>query len=776
MTDSQYSNGSKYSATAHIPDRATLLSGSDMAVVFREPAAPAAPAPGQPGLHSNWVPVEPELFIVLLADGCVIAFNGHVDYGTGIKTALTQIVAEELDVPVSRVTMVLGHTKYTPNQGPTIASASIQVSAVPLRHAAAQIRRWLLEQAAACAGVAADALTLADGEPVVRDDAAMVLPSVEELLSGRRVELLLDCETPTKSPQTYRIVGQPVRRLDIPAKVTGGLTYVQDMRLPDMLHGRVVRPPWVGRDRGSFVGHSLIHVDRSSVAHVPGLVAVIVEGDFVGVVAEREEQAIRAAAELRVQWRKPPALPDFGDLDALLSSQTADRRLLRHDGDVDAALARGNRLRRRYVWPYQLHASIGPSCSLAHYESAQVEGREPRVIVWSGTQYPQSLRADLAALLALDEGRIEIRRMETSGCYGRNCADDVGADAALLSRAVGRPVRVQLSRAQEHGWEPKGAAQLMTVSGAIDDDGCVDAYDFSTCYPSDDAPTLALLLTGAREPHAIAYQMGDRTAVPPYQFGNMRVVCDDISPVVRASWLRGVSALPNTFAHESWMDEAAYKAQADPLAFRLRHLDDARARDTLKAAAQRLGWNSRVAAADLDVNASVLRGRGLAYAQYVHGKFPGVGAAMTAWAVELSVDVRNGVIRVQRVVVSQDSGLIVNPAGVRHQVHGNVIQALSRTLIEQVAFDENGPCSREWGGYPVLTFDDVPEVDVVLLERTEFPPLGVGESASLPGPAAIANALFDATGMRLTEVPFTTERLYNALQDHGLGVDCVAQP
>lgn len=763
----------KYTDMLQLPDPAALASGTDMLVVFRRPVAPTMPPAGQPGLRSNWTPVDPELFVVLLADGRVIAFNGHVDYGTGIRTSLAQIVAEELSVPLDRVIMVLGHTGVTPNQGPTIASASIQISAIPLRHAAAQVRQWLIAQAAAQAGIDAESVTVVDGEPAVKEGISAVVPNISELLSGRRVELLLDCATPTKPRHAYRVVGQAVPRVDIPGKATGGLTYVQDMRLPGMLHARVVRPPWVGRDQGAFIGHSLIEVDRASVNHIPGVVAVVVEGDFVGVVAEREEQAIRAAAELRVQWKTPPSLPAFDDLDALLSAQPVSPRPLQHHGDVDAALARGDVLRRRYVWPYQLHASIGPSCSVANYEAAPAGEIEPRLTVWSGTQYPQSVRADVAALLALDESRIDIRRMETSGCYGRNCADDVGADAALLSRATGRPVRVQLSRAQEHGWEPKGAAQLMTVAGTVDKEGRVAAYDFTTCYPSDDAPTLALLLTGACEPRATPYQMGDRTAVPPYQVDSLRVVCNDMSPIVRASWLRGVSALPNSFAHESWMDEAAYRAQADPLAFRLRHLDAARARDTLRAAAERLGWTSRVAASEIKPDASIVRGRGLAYAQYVHGKFPGVGAAMTAWAVELDVDVRTGVVRVQRVVVSQDSGLIINPAGVRHQVHGNVIQALSRTLKEQVMFDENGPCSREWGGYPVLTFNDIPEVEVVLLERDEFPPLGVGESASVPGPAAIANAIFDATGIRLTEVPFTTQRLHAALRSRGLGADCV---
>ncbi|XQU70929.1 hypothetical protein OJJOAM_003718 [Cupriavidus sp. H18C1] len=315
------------------------------------------------------------------------------------------------------------------------------------------------------------------------------------------------------------------------------------------------------------------------------------------------------------------------------------------------------------------------------------------------------LRIDLSRLTGLDESRIEIVRMEAAGCYGRNCADDVCADAVLLSRAVGRPVRVQLSREQEHLWEPKGAAQLMDVQGALGADGALLGYDFVSRYPSNDAPTLALLLTGTIDTAPRMLEMGDRTAVPPYDYAHTHIACDDTPAIVRAAWLRGVSALPNTFAHESFIDELAHEAGADPLAFRLRHLADERAADLLRAVADEAGWREGergtrgIPAAD-----GKLRGRGIAYARYIHSKFPGFGAAWSAWVVDLEVEPDSGSIRVLRVVVGQDTGMMVNPDGVRHQVHGNVVQTLSRSLKEQVRFHADGVASREWGSYPLMTF------------------------------------------------------------------------
>ncbi|MBB5541071.1 aldehyde dehydrogenase [Paraburkholderia fungorum] len=747
------------------PSRQHLYDAQSVLLVTRPPQPPVRAPIGQPGSRSTFVPTQADMFLVVRDDGSVVAFNGHVDLGTGIGTALAQIVAEELDVPLTRVSIVLGHTNEAPNQGPTIASATIQISAVPLRHAAAQARQFLLTEAAARLKVDPAQLDVRDGVIFQRDDDTIKGLSYGELIAGRRIELTLATDAPLKSPDTYRIVGKSSPRVDIPAKATGELSFVHDVRVPGMLHGRVVRPPYAGIAQGEFIGNSLLHVDEDSLRDLPGIVKVVVIRDFVGIVAEREEIAQQAVKRLDVRWKTVEGLPPLEtseEVEAALRANPASRRDLVIEGDMDAALAQdpARTLERTYVWPFQMHASIGPSCAVADY-------REGTLKVWSGTQNPHSLRADLALLMPLDEAHIEIVRMDAAGCYGRNCADDVAADAALLSRATGSPVRVQLSREDEHAWEPKGAAQLMDVRGALGAQGELAAYDFATRYPSNDAPTLALLLTGTLSPQPQVFEMGDRTAVPPYDYRTMRIVCDDTPPIVRASWLRGVSALPNTFAHESFIDELAAQAGADPVEFRLKHLTDPRAIDLVKAVAEKAGWQPRTAAFkdEAQEQGDVARGRGFAYARYVHSKFPGFGAAWSAWVADVEVNRKSGELAVTRVVVGQDTGTMVNPDGVRHQIHGNVIQATSRALKERVTFGENAVTSQEWGAYPILTFREVPVIDVVMMPRHGEPPMGTGESASLPGAAAIANALYDATGVRFRRPPFTPETIRAALAD-----------
>ncbi len=748
-----------------------LLAHADALLVVREPTAPPKPAPGQPGTATDYVQATPEIFVAVVADGSrvseggagwrVLAFNGHVDLGTGIRTSLAQIVAEEIDVPMARLDMVLGHTNAAPNQGPTIASASIQISAVPLRRAAAQAREHLMQLAAERWNLPRDALRLRDGvvRPRSNDDPRQL--DYGELLAGQHIRLTLappDQPVRLKPASDYRIVGQGVARVDIPAKATGELSFVHDVRVPGMRHGRVIRPPHPGRDAGDFIGRCLIDVDRDSVAHLPGNVQVVAQGDFIGVVADREEQAIAAMRALKVRWKPVPPAPQLDDLAAAIRTNPSKARPLIEDGDVDAVCAQAaTHLRRTYVWPYQMHASIGPSCAVADF-------CDGRLTVWTGTQNPHMLRTDLDRLLKLGEGQIELIRLEAAGCYGRNCADDVCADAALLSRAVGAPVRVQLTREQEHQWEPKGTGQLMDVGAAIDAQGELLAYDFAVRYPSNDAPLLALLLTGAIPGEPRTLEMGDRTAAPPYRYANRRVVCHDMPPIVRSSWLRGVSALPNSFAHDCMIDDLAEAAGADPVEYRLRNLDDARAVALIDATAKHAGWQPRTPGSRGKPDADgVLHGRGVAYARYVHSKFPGFGAAWAAWVIDLSVDAATGRLRVQRIVVGQDTGMVINPDGVRHQIHGNVVQTLSRCLLEKVDFDQAGVSSREWGGYPIIGFKDLPAIDVLQMPRQDEPPMGAGESASVPGPAAIANALFDATGRRFYEAPFTPEAVRAAL-------------
>jgi nicotinate dehydrogenase subunit B len=744
-------------------NRADVLARNGRLAIVRQPAAPVVPARGQPGSHSTFVPAVPEVFVAILDDGTILAFNGHVDLGTGIRTSLGQIVAEELDVAAEQVRMVLGSTASTPNQGPTIASASIQISAIPLRCAAAQARHALLELAAKRTGRAVAQLTTDGGRVFVRGTDSSGGLSFGELVRDQKITLDLNTQVETKDPANYGLIGRSSKRVDIPAKATGQLTFVHDVRVPGMLHGRVIRPPYSGLDSGPFVGTSLVSVDESSVADVPGLRAVIVVGDFVGVVAEREDFAIRAARKLKVEWRPLPPLTSMDDIERTISDAPATRRLLLEEGDVELAReAPGAKtLSRTYVWPYQMHGSIGPSCAVADYR----QPGDGRITVWSGTQNPVSLRHDLSRLVNRDEGDFDIERLEAAGCYGRNCADDVCGDALLLSRAVGQPVRVQLSREDEHLWEPKGTGQVVKVTGTVTHDGQLLGYDFSTRYPSNDAPLLALLLTGEEAPDARVFEMGDRTAVSPYASPNRRFVCEDLASIVRASWLRGVSALPNSFAHDAFADECAALTHTDPLEFRIRHLKDTRAIELLVATGERAGWKPRPSR--IEKEGQLVRGRGIAYARYNHSRFPGFGAAWAVWIVDLAVDRLTGEVKVERVTIGQDTGTLINPDGVRHQIHGNVIQILSRSLKERVRFRDGKVAAREWSSYPILTFAEVPIVDVLLMPRQGEPPLGAGESASVPGPAALANAIFDATGVRFFAPPFTPETIRAGLKAAG---------
>ncbi|MBC7608405.1 MAG: molybdopterin-dependent oxidoreductase, partial [Polaromonas sp.] len=763
-------------------------------LITREPPPASAPVKGQPALVTGNPEEGVEILIAVWDDGSVTALNGHVDLGTGIRTALAQIVAEELDVGLHQVNMVLGDTTRAPNQGATIASASIQIHAVPLRAAAAQAKAWLLARAAGLLDVDTTMLAVQGGVVSIIGNGVGVSAgddktgdkavSYAALLAGQHTALSLNINTHVKAAADYRVVGTSSARVDIPAKATGTLTFVHDMRVPGMLHGRVVRPPYAGADHGDFIGNTLQSVDESSIAHIPGIRAVVVIRDFVGIVAEREEHAEQALRELQVHWKPWPGLRNLDNLEQAIRNNPSTQRKLIDEGDVDAAIAAAAQpMARNYIWPYQMHGSIGPSCAVAAWKnvpprspttcgSLPPEGAafrlgsgpaaEHHLTVWAGTQNPHVLRADLSRLMGLPDTAIDVIRMEAAGCYGRNCADDVAADAALLSRAVGQPVRVQLTREQEHAWEPKGAAQLMQVNGGLNADGSVAAYDFQTSYPSNGAPTLALLLTRTIEPTAQAYEMGDRTARPPYDYANLRVAVNDMPPMLRASWLRGVSALPNSFAHESYIDELATAAGVDPVEFRLRYLSEPRAAELIRATADRAGWMAHTHPQQRSGQGDgpdILHGQGVAYARYIHSKWPGFGAAWAAWVADVEVNRKTGEVHVRRVVVGHDAGTLINPAGVQHQIHGNVVQTTSRALLEQVQItpQTNTVASQEWGSYPILNFRDVPVIEVVTMARPGEPSLGAGESASVPGTAAIANAIFDATGVRFRQPPFTPE-------------------
>jgi nicotinate dehydrogenase subunit B len=696
-----------------------------------------------------------QVHVSIDGSGKVTGFCGHVDLGQGIEVALAQIVAEELDFALEDVAMVLGKTAATPDQGPTIASETIQVTAIPLRRAAATLRHELARRAALQLNAAASDIGFDRGHACAVD---RKLP-IGSLIEAADTELLIDETTEIKDPSQYKIVGHKTGRRDLLAKVSGDFNYIHDIKVDGMLHAHVIRPPYSGRDSGPFVGTSLIGYDEAEIADRDGFIAVVRQGDLLGVVATQPDIARALAEALPVHWRMPPELPNMGALADTIREQPSTERVLDIAGDIDSALHSSDKhLKRSYVWPYQMHGSIGPSCAVADWANGVP-------VVWCGSQNPHMLRGDLAQLVGLEPEDIDVRRYQAAGCYGRNCADDVAGDALIMSRAVGHPVRVQLTRAQENLWEPKGAAQIMDVEGGLKD-GRFHAYRLDTWYPSNRGPNLALLLTGVMGNHPQPVEMGDRTIVPPYVIPHKRITVHDLAPVVRASWFRGVSALPNTFAHECFIDELASEAGADPVEFRLQHIEDTRAADLIQRTAEAAGWDHRTGPR-LRREGRMAYGRGFSHATYVHGNFPGVAAASAAWVCDVAVDTETGEVTLTRVFVGQDQGLVINPDGVRQQIHGNVHQTTGRVLGEQVTFDSIEQTQKSWGDYPIMTFPQAPEIETMLIERPDEPPLGVGESAAVPSASAIASAIFDATGVRLREVPFTPERMRTELRQAG---------
>ncbi len=722
--------------------REFLKSAGVVIVTFAWPTSLGA----QPARETTAAGVD--AWLAVAADGAVTLFTGKVEIGTGVSTALAQIVAEELDVRVERVGVIQGDTERTPNQGYTAGSKTIQQGGPPIRQAAAEARRTLVGLAAARLGVMPEQLGVDDGVVALRGDAARRV-TYAELIGGRRFERAVSTSTPTKRPGEYRVVGTSVARVDIPGKVTGAPSYVHDLRLPGMLHARVVRPPTIGATVES--------IDASSVREVPGHVRVIREANFIGVVAEREEQAIRAAQVLKVTWRESATLPDIADLHREIRAARTTDKTVSSRGDITAGFAGAVRtIAATYEWPFQMHASLGPSCSVA-------DVTDERATIWCSSQGVFGLRGSLAKLLNRPAERIHLVFAEGAGCYGHNGADDVAADAALLSRAVGRPVRVQWMRHDEHAWEPKGPAMVMQARGAVDGNGRAVAWEYEVWSPThstrprgDAGETLAGQLQGL--PIKVPFIGGDRNARHGYEIDNDRVVIHWLVDMpLRVSALRGLGAPQNTFANESFIDELAALAGADPVDFRLRHLRDQRAIDVVRAAASLASWQPRIGAAGRAEN-PIARGRGFAYAQYENEN------AYVAMVADVEVDRRTGAIRVRRVFVAHDCGLIVNPDGVRNQIEGNVVQTISRTLKEEVRFDRRRVTSLDWQSYPLLRFSEVPEaIEITLIDRRDQPSVGAGEPAACPVPAAIANAVFAATGVRLRRVPFTPERVKEAL-------------
>jgi len=704
-------------------------------------------------------------YIAVNADGTVSAFSGKMDMGQGLSTAFRQMVAEELDVPVDRVKVFIGDTDTSVNQGGASGSTGVQNGGKQMRAAAAEARHVLIEMAADKLGVPADQLTVKDGVISAANDASKKV-SYGELIGGQFFNVHLDWngemgnplyapgKAKPKDPKSYTIVGQPIPRDDIAPKVFAQADFCTDIRVPGMVHGRVIRP--------AVAGAVPVQVDESSIKAIP-TARVVWDKGFLGVVADKEWDAIKAAKELKVEWSNPtPAFPSQSALyDHIRQAPTRKREVEgKPVGNVDDAFKNAARvIEAEYEWPFQSHSSMGPACAL-------VEVKDGRATCWTGTQKAHFVRGGVAAMLGMPEDKVRVIWTTGPGSYGRNDADDCAADAAVLTKAVGRPVRLQYMRDQGTGWDPKAPASVHRARAALDGSGNVVAYDFlSRGFSRIDVNTNGSKPwdTLAGQNLGVQLKSGDGFGFPgeSYGFANKRAAWETIAPLLdrssplRSAHMRDPVGPQICFASESFIDELAAALNVDPVAFRLRYVRDPRDLAVIKAAAEKAGWQTRVSPRR-DQRGNSVSGRGIAYAQR--------GPTRVAVIAEVEVDRGSGKIWARKFAVAHDCGQIINPDGLHHAIENNVVQATSRTLWEEVKFDANSVTSVDWRTYPILDVTEAPEaVDIVMINHPEIAPSGAGEASSRPVPAAIANAVFDATGVRIRRAPFAPGYVKSAL-------------
>jgi nicotinate dehydrogenase subunit B len=702
----------------------------------------------------------PELDLWIRIDRAetITLFTGKVELGQGLRTAIARIGAEELDVSLERIRVSTADTRHGLNEFFTAGSQSMEDSGTSMRRAAAEARALLLARAAERLGARIGDLVVDDGTVSVRGGGARV--SYWQLLGGARFACRATGEVAPKDPGAYQIIGRSARRIDLVGLVTGTARYVQDLARPGLLHARVLRPPSQCAELASL--------DDTPVRALPGVVAVVRDGSFVGVVADREERAVRARGALRerAHWHERETLPPVDALgDWLLAQPARSFRVV--DGIAESGPTEplmpdpraAHALTATYTRPYQMHASIGPSAALA-------EWRDGALTVWSHTQGVYPIRAALAQALGIAPDAITVVHVEGPGCYGHNGADDAAFDAALIARAIpGRPVLLKWMRDDEHAWEPYGPAAVVKVAASVDASGEILDWSHDTwsnthllrALPYGDRTAFVgaahreTPMPFAQPQPATFYHAGiHRNADPLYAIPRRRIVKHFVEKTpLRTSALRSLGAFTNVFAIESFMDELAAAAGIDPLAFRLRHLDDPRARAVLVAAAERSGFTRR--------ERSSGRGSGIGFARYKNQK------AYAAIAVDVRVDRASGQIALERAVIAADAGQIVDPSGLANQLEGGFIQAASWTLVEAVRFDRVRVTTLDWETYPILRFPEVPELETILIDRPGEPYLGSGEATQGPTPAAIANAVRDAIGVRLRDLPLTPERVLAAL-------------
>ncbi|WP_299986531.1 molybdopterin cofactor-binding domain-containing protein [uncultured Pontibacter sp.] len=681
-------------------------------------------------------------WIRLRENGTVTVITGKQELGQGIRTALMQMAAEELDVRMDRVSIITADTRQTPDERYTAGSRSIESSGRAIRQAAAEARMRLLQLAEEKLNVKADQLVVRDGVVQAKGNSQQSI-SYWELLSGKKISGKISGNAPLKNPADYQLVGQPLPRQEIIQMATGGEVFVHNMRLPGMVHARVLRPPGYGA--------TLQAIPEQRVSKMPGVLRVVRNGSFAAVIASKEYQAIQALEALKAEatWESGPALPPQEELFQAMQKVREGQAVEESDSIQDTLQTAALQHEATYTRPYHMHASMGPSCALALWE-------ENRLTIWTHSQGVYPLRNSIADMLQLDKEQIDVIGVPGAGCYGHNGADDVAADAALLARSLsGYPVRVQWMREDEHSWEPYGSAMVLQLRAGLDKQGKIVGWDTQiwsdshSTRPGGEAGHLlaAQYLEDPFEKPSGGYSGGNhRNASPLYDFPDVRIVSHPFTGPLRTSALRALGAYANIFALESFMDEMAVLAKQDPLTFRMKHLRDERGQAVLEAAAKGIGW---------DMRSKTDHGLGIAFAQYKNE------AAYFAVAAEVAYDRKAQELQLIRLVGAIDAGQTINPDGLKNQTEGGMIQSASWTLLEQVTYDNSRVTSRNWDTYPILRFRQVPEVEVLVLDRPELPPLGAGETAQGPTAAAIANAIYRATGKRMRDLPITPDKILN---------------
>jgi nicotinate dehydrogenase subunit B len=764
----------KFEKPAAFSRRAMLKSGSALVVSIGTPlsldtvlAVSEAHAQGAGQLAAATKPAltpdQLSSYISVNADGTVAAFFGKMDMGHGITVAIAQIVAEELDVPFKAVKMYLADTATSVHQGGASGSTGIQLGGKQMRMAAAEARRVLVEMAAQKLGLPADQLTVVDGVVQSRTDAARKA-SYAELIGGRYFNVQLEWnkqygntlyapgKAQPKKPSEYKIVGKPIKREDVAPKVFAQEDFCTDVKLPGMLHARMLRP--------AVAGSVPVKVDESSIKDIPGA-RVVWQNGFIGVVADKEWDAIQAMQKLKVEWSQvaPPFQPQATLYDVIRKASVRKRSVEKENGNVDDAFKSAAKvIEAEYEWPFQSHAAMGPACAL-------VEVKDGFATCYTGSQKSHFVQSGLAATLDLPLEKVHVIWATGPGSYGRNDADDCAMDAAVLSKAVGKPVRLQYMREQGTGWDPKGPASTHKARMAFDAAGNITAYEFtSKGFSRVDVDTNGGKPQDTLAGHTIGVKLasGDGFGVPAesYEFPNKRLAWETIPPLLdrasplRSSHLRDPVGPQIHFASESFMDEVAAALNLDPIAFRLKHVKDPRDIAVIKGAAEKYGWQPRPS--PQRQTGIKVSGRGIAYSQR--------NGTRVAVIAEVEVDRSSGKIYARRFVVAHDCGQIVNPDGLARCIEGNIVQGISRTLWEEVKFNDKNVTTVDWISYPILDITETPDkVETVLIDHPEIAPSGAGEPSIRPIAAAIANAIFDATGVRMRRVPFSPDRVRQAM-------------